>query len=155
MCMCACMCLRVHVCLREEEEEERRNRMGVWSSWADSRSVEARTPAPPLPRGGGGARWEISEAESDSGQKTAWPPSDTARSSLHCPTAPGREGRTTGRISNKVQLRFTSDSPSEPSKHKRTNYVCTFSVKSVDSKCAMTLLHCIDIFIFRNFGICP
>ena len=124
---CRCACVRACVCVCMfvwgRRRRRRRNRMGVWSSWADSRSIQARTPAPPLPRGGGGARWEISEAESDSGQKTVWPPSDTARSSLHCPTAPGREERTTGRISTKVRLRFTSDSPSEPSEHKRT-FLC-------------------------------
>ena len=96
MCMCACMCFACACRPREKEKGQDRSR--VWSSWADSRSVEG--------GGVGGVghqgprrycpmwtwtRWDISEAEQNSGQKTAWPPSDTARNSPHHPTAPEQE----------------------------------------------------------------
>lgn len=92
MCMCACMCLRVHVVWRRR----RRNRKGA--------ELDPPEPIPgPSRRGRRGPRrccpvwwWprrDISEAERDSGRRTAWPPSDTARNSLHHPTAPGQEER--------------------------------------------------------------
>lgn len=91
--VCACMCMRVHVVWRGG-----RRKNGIAAEFlilpmpgpSQARPSKRTAAPPPPPRVAVLTRRDVSEAERDSGRRTAWPPSDTARNSQHCPTAPGR-----------------------------------------------------------------